>query len=427
VTGARAAAAPGYPRVLFAVSNWTSHYFPLVPLAWALQARGASVRVLCPAGQAGNVAAAGLVALPRLMARDVLVSSRTGNYQAARAGRWPYPVPPPHPVTGAPLDSLDDFDFETWAASQRAEMYQAALASTDAAVKFSRSWRPDVVVHDPQCLEGPLAARAAGVAAYAHLWGPVGFGDVGAGLVLTQPDFSGAFARHALERPQPDGIIDPCPADVSPVAAGPSAADVVLAERYVPYHGAALRGTGPGDLGSGRWICVVWGHTATATFGRVTLAVPRIAKAADELGLRTLLLAAPDDLAACGALPASVRTVTGVPLRLALPGCVAAVHYGGAGSVMAALSAGVPQLALPCGLDQDVIARRVADAGAGMLIPNHLASTAAIGAALDRLLGNAGHAAAAARQSAQMGARPTPAAVAKVLAAGRLAGTGRVR
>jgi hypothetical protein len=337
VTGARTAARPGGQRVLVAVSNWTSHYFPLVPLAWALQARGAVVRVLCPAGQAGQVAAAGLVPVPRLAARDVLVSSRTGNYQAALAGHWPYSVPPPHPVTGAPLTSLDDFDFATWARGQRAELYQDALASTDAAVQVSRAFRPDVVLHDPQCLEGPLAARAAGVPALAHLWGPVGFGDAGRGLVLTQPDFSGAFARHGLDHPEPDGFIDPCPAALSPVPDGPGAPHgPVLAERYVPYHGAAHRASGPGELGSGRWVCVVWGHTATATYGPVSLAVPRIAAAAHALGLRTLLLAAPADLTASGALPASVRAVTGVPLRLALPGCAAAIHYGGAGSVMAA-------------------------------------------------------------------------------------------
>jgi UDP:flavonoid glycosyltransferase YjiC (YdhE family) len=58
------------------------------------------------------------------------------------------------------------------------------------------------------------------------------------------------------------------------------------------------------------------------------------------------------DPAQLGPLPESVRAHPWVPLTAALPLCAAVVHHGGAGTCLAALAAGVPQVILPQGADQ---------------------------------------------------------------------------
>jgi hypothetical protein len=47
-------------KVLIVTFPAPSHYFPLVPMGWALRASGHDVRVACPASFAGVVTASGL-------------------------------------------------------------------------------------------------------------------------------------------------------------------------------------------------------------------------------------------------------------------------------------------------------------------------------------------------------------------------------
>jgi EryCIII-like glycosyltransferase len=59
-----------------------------------------------------------------------------------------------------------------------------------------------------------------------------------------------------------------------------------------------------------------------------------------------------EDPAQLGPLPASVHAHPSVPLTAALPQCAAIVHHGGAGTCLAALTAGAPQVIIPQGADQ---------------------------------------------------------------------------
>ncbi|MCA1194571.1 glycosyltransferase [Saccharopolyspora sp. 6V] len=114
--------------------------------------------------------------------------------------------------------------------------------------------------------------------------------------------------------------------------------------------------------------------------------MPQVVAAATGLGCEVLLLASPADARECGPLPESVHVRTDLPLSLVLPGCDAVVHYGGGGATMTSVVAGVPQLALPCGFDQTLMARRITGSGAGLDIPNWEADAEGIGGALHRLL-----------------------------------------
>ncbi|MGA8114123.1 MAG: nucleotide disphospho-sugar-binding domain-containing protein, partial [Actinocatenispora sp.] len=105
-----------------------------------------------------------------------------------------------------------------------------------------------------------------------------------------------------------------------------------------------------------------------------------------------------------GALPDNVRAVDRVPLSDVLPGCAGIVHHGGAGTVLAALAAGVPQLVTPGSGDRTLNARLVAERGAGLAVP----AKSITAADLTRLVTDDTLAATATEVGAEMAAMPEP-------------------
>ncbi|MBQ6641097.1 MAG: DUF1205 domain-containing protein [Saccharopolyspora sp.] len=394
-------------RVLFAVSPWPGHYFPMVPLGWALQAAGHEVRVLCNESDVDPVARAGLTPVPRLASLDLLRGARLINLLTALRGGWPYPEPPLHPDTAEPVD-FATFDFAAWHEKLRPEMLANATRSTDAAVAFAREWRPQIVVHDMESLEGPLVAKMTGAPDVLQLWGPFGtaddYGEAPDGHAPV--DTSAAFERYGLGEMgfhHIDHVLDPCPPQLRPpyeAAAVPS--------RYIPYNGP---GSVPGDIlpcGAKPRVCVVWGRSATRTFGPVVNKMSQVVQAANAAGAEVLLLSSPADAAAAGPLPDGVIVRSDVPLSLVLPECAAVAHYGGGGVSMTSLVAGVPQLALPCGYDQPVMAGRFSAAGAGLDIPNHAAEVDGLKAAFGRLLEESSFTESARELAAAAASLPAP-------------------
>ncbi len=104
-------------------------------------------------------------------------------------------------------------------------------------------------------------------------------------------------------------------------------------------------------------------------FGSMSIAEPeRLAQTftevADALGLRLLVAAGWSEFMA-GMTGGTVRVVRTVDHAAVLPRCVAAVHHGGAGSIAAALRAGIPALACWLGADQPMWGRRLRALGVG--------------------------------------------------------------
>jgi UDP:flavonoid glycosyltransferase YjiC (YdhE family) len=105
-----------------------------------------------------------------------------------------------------------------------------------------------------------------------------------------------------------------------------------------------------------------------------------------------------------GALPGNVRTVDWVPLNAALATCAAIVHHGGAGTVLGALAAGVPQLVVSGPGDRTHNARLVAARGAGLATaPNDITD-----AELTRLLTDTALMSAAEEVRQEMATMPSP-------------------
>ena len=74
------------------------------------------------------------------------------------------------------------------------------------------------------------------------------------------------------------------------------------------------------------------------------------------------------DPAELGPLPANVHVERWVAQASVMPHAAAMVAHGGAGTTLAALTAGVPLVLLPQSADQPINARRVAELGAGLAL-----------------------------------------------------------
>jgi hypothetical protein len=412
---------------MFAVSSWAGHYYPMVPLGWALQAAGHEVRVVCAPSQTDAITRTGLTPVPVLDGMDMVFLTRLRYLWDAQAGNWPYPWRPLHPLTGEEVADLREFDFDKYMSENTASTFGAMIRSFDAAVRFAKTWQPDLVIHDPLAVEGALAAAAVKVPAVTHLWGTAGTHEAPSVGLQIVPDYpAGTFAKWKVGTLGPNAIthvIDVCPDELAP----PTAA-TRLPARYVPYNGAGIAPAWVDEPSEKPRVCVVWGTSTTAMSGPKSFLLPTIVEAVAGLDVEVVVTATAEDLASLGPLPDGVRGAERCPLHVLLPTCAAVVHHGGAGCAMTALDAGVPQLALSFAIEQALNGERIANTGAGAHLPGHLATVDSIRAAVTDLLDKPSYAAAAADLRESAHARPAPAklvaALVELATTGGTGGTG---
>jgi MGT family glycosyltransferase len=122
--------------------------------------------------------------------------------------------------------------------------------------------------------------------------------------------------------------------------------------------------------------------------------------------------AAPEAL---GDQPDHVRIERYVPQTAVLPHCDAVVSHAGSGTVLGALTLGLPQVCLPQGADQFMNADAVAASGTGLAIDPGAVSPAAIGVAVATVLDQEKYRIAASSVASSIAAMPSPDDVAAVL------------
>jgi UDP:flavonoid glycosyltransferase YjiC (YdhE family) len=110
-----------------------------------------------------------------------------------------------------------------------------------------------------------------------------------------------------------------------------------------------------------------------------------------------------------------VRVERYVPQNLVLAHCDVVVSHGGSGTVLAAITLGLPQLCLPQGADQFLNAAAVSAAGAGISLMPGQATAEAVRDAVSRLLGDASFRDAARSISASIASMPSTEVVAALL------------
>lgn len=373
-------------RVLVVSAPLLGHVFPLVPLARALSAAGHEVRV----ATAGDGLAVRTSGLP---VEDVAPDFDFGRI--ARRTMLRHPLIARAELAGTAGTRGVALLFGT---------VNDQLA--DGVVELARRWRPDLVVHEPLAVAGALAAAVVGVPAVLH---ENSLFDGPTLIEATEARLGAARRRHGVDvLPQPAAAISIAPPSVLGGRAG-------WPMRAEPYSG---EGAPP------EWLCRP-GERPRIAVSRSTVAgpgggrlMPAVVAAAGTVDAEFVLIR-PDRRTAAMPLPANVRTVDWVPLPAVLAHCAGVVHHGGAGTALAALHAGVPQLVVTGPGDRRHNAGVIARRGAGLAGSEREIDTAS----LRRLIEDAELARNAAEVRAEMLAMSTPPELVGRLVALALAGS----
>lgn len=357
-------------RVLTIPPPAAGHISAMVPLCWALRAAGHEVLV---AGQP-----------------DVLPAARSAGLNTARAGEAAE-------LTGALSDTLPpemfpapifgqrdtDYGRMAWEMTAR-ERVAHAEKHLDDYIAVARAWRPDIVLSEPITVVSRVLGGVLGLPVVCQRWGvdPTAGPFEDAANTLLAP----LCERHGLPGlPGYDLVIDPCPPSLQVVDAPPG-----RRFRYVPHNGAGLLPDWATERGERPRVCVCLGGTVMNLTGPAPLL--NLLAAFEGLDVEVIAALTAENRAAVGELPAAVRVVESLPLNLFLDTCDLLAHHGGSGTGLTATALGIPQLVLPQFADEFDYGIRLAEAGAGITVPDRDGQhdVAGLRAAVKELLGSPG-------------------------------------
>lgn len=265
---------------------------------------------------------------------------------------------------------------------------------------------PDLLVYDEVDVGAAAAAQLAGVPAVAHSLGRQ-LPDLIREAALER--LAQVLRGYALDARVGDlfdanAYVDICP----PSLQDKSASDP--AER-IPLRPVAPIGSGdvvPDWVAAARARPLVCLTLGTYVSGQVD-SLRAAAAGLGMLDVDALVTVGPDgDPAALGPLPDSVRVERFVSQGVLLPHLDAVAHHGGSGTMLGALSQGLPQLLLPHGADQFMNTQALLDTGAGRrLLPEEI-NPPAVAEAVQALIDDPAYRESASALAAEIAAMPGP-------------------
>jgi UDP:flavonoid glycosyltransferase YjiC (YdhE family) len=372
-------------RVLLSSTAGAGHFNPLVPVLEALDRRNDDVLIVVPPELAATVRATGhAFRVGADPPKDELAPLR------ARVATLPR-------AKASVIVEREIFGRLCTA---------AMLPTVDEAC---REWRPDLVLHETCEYASVIAAERYGVF----------HAQVAISAAVAEAGAQG-LAAPALE-PYGDALSDRLRA--SPyLTRFPTSMDPTPFPHTIRYRDGTKGESAPlPDWWAGSELPLVYvtfgsltggGPLATATY-RVAL------QAVANLDVRVLFtVGRAFDPRRLGPVSANVHIEAWVPQERILPHAALVVCHGGSGTTFGALAAGVPIVFTPLFADQPANARRVTDAGAGLIVgPNadSMGATVALGpsdvaplrAAIESILVNPSFAKAARRLGDEMRGFPT--------------------
>lgn len=385
-------------RVLMSAVLQPSHFYPLVPLAWALRGAGHDVRIAHQPCLSRAVRESGLnsVVVGSDMQVDPKKRARATEERRRQATSTRPTAEEQLRHTRTTLGLFVD----------------AAERMVEDTLTFARSWQPDLVVYDWVGYSAHLVASLLGVPAVRHQFpGP----DYAVGLPgwreTERELLAGLYTRYGLSEVEPDGLftVDPCPPSVQfPLPAGHQHRPV----RYVPYNGAGQVEpwmTRRDPAGRPR-ILLTLGGTYLWMMGDLD-PLKAFTEALDGLDVELVVAVPEQGTAILGSSGPSLRVVENVPLELILPTCEAVISHGGTGTFATALAHGVPQIISPpssMGEPPFHSAECVTHAGAGLQVDVHSDNPQAIREAISTVIGEPGYRAEAERLAAEVCELPRP-------------------
>ncbi|MCA1228953.1 nucleotide disphospho-sugar-binding domain-containing protein [Saccharopolyspora sp. 6M] len=278
-------------------------------------------------------------------------------------------------------------------------------------VERARDWAPDLVIAEYYDTTGPLVAAALGIP-----WHQAGIGPaVPPELAELIGTSAARYHREAGIVPEPPTTyLDPWPEELQ--EPGWSSAVPPL-----PMRGRAHRRP-EGREAPQRGFATADRLTALVTLGTV-FSDPQVldefvaAVSSRPLNLRVTLgmahgagpnAARADEVRDSGA---EIHYVPFAPLDDLLDGAGVVVGAGGSGTVLGALSRGIPLVLCPQGADQPTNAARAAAAGVAVVVD----SPAGIAAAIEQVMSDPSYAQRAAAVAAELSTRPAPVDVLRAL------------
>jgi UDP:flavonoid glycosyltransferase YjiC (YdhE family) len=250
-------------------------------------------------------------------------------------------------------------------------------------VSRAENWKPDVVVHEPLDFAAPIAATRTGALHLVHSLGPmiprVIYDFLAPGLDRLYAD----WGLPGLLAGSESTYLDICPPSLQ--SDGPS-----LWKRIQPLRPGTFAGADEESLPSQiptsaeeKFIHVTLGTVVNKSIETFTAVLD---------GLRginriVVLTVGPDrDPRVIERQSPNVIVERFVPHALLLPRCSLVINHAGNGSVLAALSHGLPLLLLPHGADQFTTAAACERAGAAIVLRPADVTQENVRAAVDRLL-----------------------------------------
>lgn len=378
-------------RVVFTTWAWPSHLYALVPLAHACRAAGHEVVFASQPGLTEEIMRTGLSAA--VVGTDVDTAGMVKDYLIPLS---PAPASPGRPGKGP----------------RALEMLLAHAESMTAdLVRLIEDWRADLVVYDQTTLAAPIAAVVAGIPAVRLLYGVDLLQRARAMLPDALAPLAGRFGAGPVD-PFGTVTVDPVPASMQMPGD-----HRVLPMRYLPYNGPESKPWRPAVPRSRPRLCVSWGHTIAKVDPSRFLA-GRIATALVEADVDVVLAVSSAQQELLD-VPSSVRVLVDVPLRDVLRDCDAFIGHGGAGSILTALSYGLPMALVPQLPDHAGHSDRTATRGAAVLLSPAELTPTAVRETATRLLTDPDPRKAAEELREEMYSQPTPAEVTTTLATHR--------
>ncbi|NUK17888.1 activator-dependent family glycosyltransferase [Streptomyces lunaelactis] len=406
-------------RVLFTTTPDKSLFQQMVPLAWALRTAGHEVRVACQPSFADTVPQAGLTAVPVGNERSVwrLPQLTPEHTEAERDGLgFPY---------NAAERAPEDLDWTTML-----EGYQRVVGRwhksdnfpvTADLVAFSRAWQPDLILWEPLCYAGAIAAKACGAAHARLLWSIDVLGLTRArflDLKRQQPqseqadplaDWLGGYARKyggefSEDMTTGQFSIDQFPSSLRMTAPGHR----YIPMRYVPYGGPVSVPAWLREPPTKPRVALTLGIAATNRFAGHVANVPDILDSLADLDIEVVATLAQPEQDKLTRIPDNVRVVSYVPLHALVQTCDAVINHAGPGTFLTTAISAVPQVAVPWDFDEPELARRAAAQGSVVALRADRATGEAVREALLKVLCEPGYRTAAAQLGAQFHALPTP-------------------
>jgi UDP:flavonoid glycosyltransferase YjiC (YdhE family) len=397
-------------RILFPAAPGYGLLLPVIPLAWAARAAGHEVLLATTAYVTRAAAESGLPIADVFPARDV-----GADLILASNGQAPDP--------GAPAPGLPPGYWQLAHEMRPFDLF--TLAMTEGTIAAAREFRADVVVYPSDHAAGMLAAASLGVPSL-EVGNRISWsmrdedartGDINhrTGIIADDaPIVTGLRERLGIgdRRPRVVARIDPRPPSMGGLDADqPDPRDGVpwWPMRYVPYNGGAVLPAWSLTRPERPRICLTLGTVVPLLSDSSGLAL--LMEALSTFDAEIILADHSTDKAALGPLPENVRVAGYLPLTAILGHSSLIVHHGGSGTTAAALHYGTPQLLLPDGADNPLVARRVVDRKVGLALAPGEITVDSVRGAVQRLLDDPIYRRTAAEVSAEMAEQPSPAAV----------------